>query len=185
MGWVIPIFCMALACGVVLRQNVAFQVASSARDAANRHVEKASTAYQDAKKAPDATYFAAAADTPTEQAEFLNGLRKILSSEGVVLRDYNSQVLIYGKDRGVGPTDPGVLALLKGIEKRTCTLSLTGPYAGLRNVLEKLELSERLYTIGNVSWTRTDKGILLTLVVGRYVEPAKPEVAPAPAPPAK
>src|SRR5471032_1586911 len=90
LGWVIPIFCMAIACWVVIKQNVAFQAASAAEDQSQRDVEQVQKDYNDTKNLPPVIRFAAADEVPDEQGVFLDYLRKRALANDVKILNVSS-----------------------------------------------------------------------------------------------
>lgn len=171
---------MAVACYIIFSQNSAFQAASAARDQANRDVENAAKDKKNADDAPKRRRFAAAPDTPDEEAKFLNYLRQHAALYKVQLVSETSATTEYGKDRSTAILDPKIAELLKGIRKISCNITLSGPYAGLRQLMGELEASDRLFTLSNLSWNRTENGNRLSMIVGRYVAPAAPKPPPTP-----
>jgi len=167
----VPILCMAIAFYVILSQNSAFQAASAARDQANRDIEAAAQDKNATMNLPREPQYAAEPDVPEEEPKFMAYLRTRALANNVNLDNWTIQALEYGKDRSSSNPDPKINELLKGIKKISTTLSLSGPYTGLRTLIGELESSNRLITLSNVTWKRTNGGNVLVLTVGRYILP--------------
>jgi Tfp pilus assembly protein PilO len=58
---------------------------------------------------------------------------------------------------------------LTGVKKIYAELSVGGSYANIRAFLRDFENSQRMYTISNVKWSRTDSATELGVVLARYV----------------
>ena len=171
LGWGFPILCMAIACWIVYSQNNAFRTTSLARDQANRDLEDAVRDKRDTDNAPKQRRYAAVPDVPDEEPQFMAFLRTRAMAHNVTLQNWTSQVSEYGKERAAPDQDQKMVAMLKGIRRVSVVLSLTGPYAGLRELIGEFESSDRLYTLSNLTWKRTVDGNVLVVTVGRYVLP--------------
>ena len=181
-GWGVPILCMTIAFYTIFTQNSAFNTASNARDQANRDLEAAAQDKNATMNLPRLPKYAADPDIPEEEPKFMAYLRTRALANNVNLDNWSIQALEYGKDRSSSNPDPKINALLKGIKKISTTLTLSGPYTGLRALIGELESSNRLITLSNVTWKRTNGGNVLVLTVGRYIQPQTPatEVAAKP-----
>lgn len=179
LGWLIPILCMTIAGWTLFKLNREFTAAGLANYQAHRESENVAQEFIKLKGLPPENRYAAVDDVPMEETDFLNYLRTTFAAAGVTFDNFASLSIEYGKDKTAEKTDEKTIALLKGIRKISSTLTLKGPYANIRKLLGELELSNRLYTLTNLSWNSAKEGTVLTLTLSRYVAP------PTPAPPAK
>ena len=174
LGWAIPILCMAVACWILFKEHQDFIASDMARNQANRDLEVAAKENQAISEQPPGRRYAAVDDLPEEEIAFLTYLRTRCAANNVNFKSWSSQTVVYGKDKEVTSKDEKTAALLKGIRKISASLTLAGPYANIRKLIGEMELSDRLYTLTNLTWSTTKEGTQLGMTVSRYVAPAKP-----------
>jgi hypothetical protein len=173
LGWVLPIGCVLIAGAVLFFQHKRLDEAQvqlrSAEDAAIKAAMERDSALRDGQD----LRFAAAEKTPIEESQFLNDLRVRAAASGVKLLRWNSRAIEFGGESNSSTTteEKEKQDKLKGIIKIASDLTLAGPYANARRFVGGLTSSERLYTLGNVRWARTEKGTELLLTISRYIQP--------------
>ena len=175
-GWLIPGLCMAGAATMGIRQNANLNEAQGQRDAAILEVQtaKSEKAVVDAQ-GTDQRY-AAAKSTDLEQTRFLSDLRNRVTRYGATITNWTTQAAEYGKAPAVDPAtgkaaDPKEGELLTDVVRVSSTLTLSGSYSSIQGFLRDLTFSDRLFTLGRVTWTRTKEGTNLIVTVSRYVAP--------------
>jgi hypothetical protein len=116
-----------------------------------------------------------------EETLFLTDIRQRAAASGVSIVSWTSNASPAdpkrsnarpGENLPIAPATPG--DELSDITQVVSNLSLSGTYRSLRTFLGGLASSDRLFTVGNVNWSRTDKGTQLTVTLTRYVQPANP-----------
>jgi len=180
-GWAVPCLCIAAAGGVVFTKHGQLQQAETQLRVAQEKVEEATKAREALERNGAEVRFAAATQSPYEEASFLNEIRQRAVSCGVVISRWDSRNRSFGDSAEEAPTDPEEqkrLEKLKGITRISSDLTLIGPYSGIRKFLGETTAQERLYTLSNAKWSRKDEGgTELLVTVSRYVEPPQPEAA--------
>ena len=179
LGWVIPIMCTAVAGWTLFRLNQDFMAAGEATKQAHRDNEKFAQELKLLQNLPAEDRYAAADDVPMEETAFLNYLRTAFQADNVTFENFSSISVEYGKDKVDDKMDGKTASLLKGIRRVSSTLTLKGPYANIRKLLGELELSNRLYTLNNLTWNSAKEGTVLTMTLTRYVAPPVPVPASA------
>jgi hypothetical protein len=181
-GWVVPCLCIAGAGAVVFTQHRKLQEAETQLRLAQAKVEEATKAREALERNSAEVRFAAATQSPYEEAAFLNEIRQRAIRCGVVISRWDSRNRAFGDSaEEQASTDPKELERqekLKGITRISSDLTLIGPYSGIRKFLGETTAQERLYTLSNARWRRRDEGgTELLVTVSRYVEPPQPEAA--------
>jgi len=171
LGWLIPALCIGLAGGLIYLQNQSFLRVSSQRNASRLEVQKAQEKKRLTDNLPSEHNYAAVEESRTEESSFLDYLKAQAATCGVAVVDWSSQSEEYGKSRSPSAEDQKRDALLKGLKRISSTVTVSGPFPGLRAMVMQLEASDRLYTLSSPKWARTPKGTNLTVVVSRYVIP--------------
>lgn len=177
LGWLVPAICFAVAAAVIFAKHTAFTAKQTELDAASLKLSAARTTKAELdRKLPD-RWYASVPATSMEETLFLNELRERMHSTGVILIQWTSKVQSYGVTASGQPDLAGGenAALLKGITRVDCDLTVGGQYTAIRQFIDGLTKSDRLFALHNVNWNRSDKTTnLLTLSLSRYVAPADP-----------
>ncbi len=175
LGWLVPAFCFAVAAAVIFAKHTAFTAKQTELDSASLKLSATRTTKAELdRKLPD-RWYASVPATSMEETLFLNELRERMHSTGVILIQWTSKVQSYGVTSTGQPDLAGGenAALLKGITRVDCDLTVGGSYSAIRQFIAGINKSDRLYALHNVNWNRSDKTTnLLTLSLSRYVAPA-------------
>ncbi|MBS1726015.1 MAG: hypothetical protein JST51_04785 [Armatimonadetes bacterium] len=174
LGWIVPAICFAIATFIIFSKHAAFTAKQSELDSASLKLQSARTRKTELdQKLPDQWYASVPANS-NEETQFLNDLRERMHSTGVVLMQWTSKVQSYGVNAN-GQTDLAGgenAALLKGITRVDCDLTVGGEYSALRQFIAGLTSSDRLFALHNINWNRSDKSAnQLTFSLSRYVAP--------------
>lgn len=178
-GWVVPGICLAGAAGVLFNRHQTLSAELKALDNANQAVQLAGSERAAIEIQPTARRYAAAEQNKMEETLFLTDIRQRAAASGVAIVSWTSQTspadpnranVRPGESLPVEPAKPG--DELSDITQVISNLSLSGSYRALRTFLGGLAASDRLFTVGNVNWSRTDKATQLTVTLTRYVQPA-------------
>lgn len=180
-GWVVPGICLAGAAGVLFNRHQTLAAELQALDNANRAVQLAGSERAAIEIRPTARRYAAAEQNKMEETLFLTDIRQRAAASGVSIVSWTSQTSPAdpkranarpGENVPIEPAKPG--DELSDITQVISNLTLSGTYRALRTFLGGLASSDRLFTVGNVNWTRKDKGTELTVTLTRYVQPPNP-----------
>lgn len=180
-GWVVPGICLAGAAGVLFNRHQTLSAELKALDNANQAVQLAGAERAAIEVQPSSRRYAAAEQNKMEETLFLTDIRQRAAASGVTIVSWTSQASPADPKRAsarpgevipVEPAKPG--DELSDITQVVSNLALSGSYRALRTFLGGLASSDRLFTVGNVNWTRTDKGTQLTVTLTRYVQPPNP-----------
>ena len=167
-GWLLPGLCLAASAGVLVNRHAALTEASRDESRAADELERARGDVLAASRQPKARFIVEAPRDPNEETHFLTDLRNDARACGVVIARWNSRSTDYRKPEGGGTSEE---ALLEGVTKASCDLTLTGSYPALRSFLAALSKSDRLLTIARVDWVRTEGGSDLSMSLNRYLSP--------------
>lgn len=180
-GWIIPCLCIGAAGGVIFTQHRSLQESETNLRLAQQSVAEATAAREALEKNGQEFRFAAATQSPYEEAAFLNEIRQRAISSGIQISRWDSRNRNLGTDDAEASEDPEEqkrLEKLKGITRISSDLTLVGPYNGVRKFLGETTASERLFTLSNAKWSRRDEGgTELLVTISRYVEPPQAETA--------
>jgi len=174
LGWALPIGCVLIAGAVLFFQHKRLDEAQGQLRKAEDSAIQAAIERDKALRDGQDLRFAAAEKTSLEESQFLNDLRIRAASSGVKLLRWNSRAIEFGGETSSSdtPEEKEKQEKLKGIIKIASDLTLQGPYANARRFVGGITASERLYTLGNVRWARSEEGgTELLLTISRYIQP--------------
>jgi hypothetical protein len=173
-----PAVSIGLATMVTLNQHRALEGEKVKLQLAQTAVQEAAAARDQIEKAGDETRYAATAMGPFEESAFLTDIRSRAQNCGVQIRRWDSHSKAFGstpkEEESKDPEEQKREEKLKGIVRISSDLTIAGPYSGVRKFLGGMIASPRLFTLGNVKWTRSESGgTELVVSVSRYVQPAE------------
>lgn len=175
-AWAVPIACFALSAALIAERQIAFTTAVRRAHGLDADLNRAyvdAAALNGLKKE---SRFAVAPRNAREESVFFTGLRRHAALANVAIVRLRSQSETLGTDHvqsGPAASDPAsVEAVTKGVTNISCQLVLDGRYPALRRFLRGLSTADRLYTIGDVSWSRAKNGTELAFTLHRYLAPA-------------
>ena len=173
--WVMPSAAVLLTTGFICNAQLQLDAAKEKKDRAEKALAAAEEARDQILNMGNRNRFAAQPVTPTEEAKFLDGLKRHVNASGASIIKWTSTSTTYmppEPDDGNPQTAKGADPVLVGLSKVTSQLTLAGDYASLRSFLHNIAASPRLYTFSDVRWTRDRHGCLLALNLSRYIAPA-------------
>lgn len=177
LGWMIPSVCMAAAVLVTYRQSQALNEAERERDAALVEVVAANKLLESLQGMGPEKRYAAVTGDESEQTQFLGDLKARAAMHGVVIKSWSTQVDALGKPAAqvtTGTVSEGDKnELLTGLIRIRSNLTVTGQFGNIQLFLKDLNQSDRLFTLGNINWSRLMDETSLAVTISRYVTDAK------------
>jgi|GEM_PF-2650478 hypothetical protein len=172
LGWLLPVICIVAATVALIIQFGRVIGAQLNFAKADEEVKKAIALNSKSKDITQYQRRIGPMDGPTEETRFVSDLNTIAKIHNVTLLKLSSRAQAFGAgvldSRGYRYTLDDDKTLT-GVKKIYAELSVGGSYANIRAFLRDFENSQRMYTISNVKWSRTDSATELGVVLARYV----------------
>jgi hypothetical protein len=172
LGWLLPVLCIIGATVALIIQFGRVIGAQLNFAKADDDVKKAIALNSKSKDITQYQRRIGPMDGPTEETRFVSDLNSIAKIHNVTLLKLSSRAQAFGAgvldSRGYRYTLEDDKTLT-GVKKIYAELSVGGSYANIRAFLRDFENSQRMYTISNVKWSRTDSATELGVVLARYV----------------
>jgi hypothetical protein len=176
--WIMPSLGVVIATVILCSAQLHLDAAKAKKQRAEAALAAAEEAREQIISMGDRNRFATEPVSPTEEAKFLDGLKRHVAASGAAIIKWTSSMETYlppaegdASASTASTTDP----VLAGLTRVTSELTLAGQYSQLRSFLHGISKSPRLYTLSEIRWNRERNECQLSLNLSRYLAPQAEE----------
>ncbi len=168
-GLAAPVVCALLAFAGLFLQNRRMDQVSAELTTVQGEAAKAAEKRKAAEAAQSDLRYAASDSSSAEDLRFMDNLRKQAQARGLEITSIGASLIGKLERPDQSPAD---MKMLDGVQEVATTVTLVGPYLGLRGFLQDVTAHNRLCNIKSLRWERTAVGSEMSVTLARYIKAA-------------